>query len=201
MSSIRYEYDHLNGGDEPPTKCFIQATTNEHGSTAYILTERPDNEGRNVASIASQVGDAFIDMELAKDPSYKPESFRFYAERPERGEDGEPRFAELDAKTTKLENISETDNEYKLKADEWQWKDGNRFDRGELEEQLGAEVVLPERRFQDKSFEQQNQEFMEASFSFARPDVEKEQHADMARQAEPEPTQSYSQEQEQYHDR
>lgn len=200
MKSVRYEYDHENGENEPVTKCFVQETTNEYGSTAYILTERPDNEGKNVATIAPEIGDSLVAEKLEQDPSYKPEQLRLYAERPERGEDGESRFAELSARTTKFENVSEVDNEFQLKADDWQWKDGNRFDKSELEQSLGAEITMPERRFQDLSIEEQNQEFRQASITTGRDAVFTEQNSDVSQAAQQEAA-NVAREQEQTYDR
>ena len=158
MNSKKFDYT-LDDGN---TWCYVLATTNDQGSTAYVLTEHPDNQGKPVHNQASEVGDRLIGAELANDSSYKPESLRLYAERPELGEDGSPRFAEYDAHLTKQENISTNDNEYVFKADEWRWSDGNRMDRSELENVLGTEIETGPLRFQDKSPMEQNKEFAEA---------------------------------------
>lgn len=175
MSSKRYELEYNNGPGKEPTTFYVQETTNRHGSTAYVLTEHPDNKGAHVSSVASKFGDAKINEQLAQDPKFKPESTRLYAERPERGQDGEPRFAEYRAKTTQQQNISEQPNLYEGKASQWQWNDGNRMDKPEAEQRVGASIETSN-RFQNKAPEQQNQEFADASMSST-------QQADQLREA------------------
>ncbi|MFK5019510.1 hypothetical protein ACI4CV_27325, partial [Klebsiella pneumoniae] len=86
----------------------------ENGSSIFVFTEHPDKpqDVPHVWDQAYEMGDSLIRAELEKDSAFKPESFSMYVERPERGADGEPRFAEYDAKTTKAENVSMVDNIY-----------------------------------------------------------------------------------------
>jgi len=164
MSSKRYEIEYDNGPGKEPTLLYVQEVNRPKG-TAYVLTEHPENQGPHVSQVASKFGDAKIKEQVEADPKYRPESFRMYAERPERGRDNEPRFAEFSAKTTQQENISTEPNRFEHRASEWMWKDGNRWEKPEAERIVGAEIETSPQRFQDKPTQDQNQEFREASLS------------------------------------
>lgn len=161
MSSVRYIAPY---GDEPG-KCYVQETTNEFGSTAYVLTEHPDNEGRHVSAKAYDLGDSLIGMKQESDPSFRPESLRIFAERPERGQDGESRFSELQAQTTLYENVSMVPNVNEPQATGWRWDDGNRMDKPDMEQRVGAEVETAIYPWRDRSVEDLNKEFDGASLS------------------------------------
>lgn len=163
MSSKRYEYEVDHGPGQEPTRMYIQEVARPNGTT-YVLTNHPENQGQHVSNVATRFADGKVKEELSKDPSYRPESFRMYSERPERGADNEPRFALYEAKTTKQENISTDPNRFEHKASEWQWRDGKRSDKHEVERSVGAEIKT-ERPQQEQSQAQQNRESQEAKMS------------------------------------
>lgn len=180
MSSKRYEYEVDHGPGQEPTRMYVQEVSRPNGTT-YVLTNHPENKGQEVSSVASRFGDGKVKEEISKDPSYKPESFRMYSERPERGPDGNPRFAQYEAKTTRLENTSSDPNRLQHQASEWQWRDGKRSDKHEVERSVGAEIKT-DSRSKDQNQNQQSNDLKEANLTATDRQAEQQRQAQQKQQ-------------------
>lgn len=180
MSSKRYAVEVDNGAGQEPTRMYVQEVSRPNGTT-YVLTNHEQNQGAHVSSVASRFGDGKIKEEISKDPSYKPESFRMYSERPERGPDGNPRFAQYEAKTTRVENTSSDPNRHQHQASEWQWRDGKRSDKHEVERSVGAEIKT-DSRAKEQTQNQQSNELKEATMPAIDRQAEQQRQAQQKQQ-------------------
>jgi len=148
-------FDHENGQN---SLFYLQTNGRQ-----YVLSEHPDNQGPHISQYASKVGDDLVEREIQLDPKKKPEDFKLYAERQDKGQDGAARFDRWEARTTLTENISEEPNRFENQASEWLWKNARQSEHSDLEQSLGAKIEQGQLHRSKWDAEQLNQEFREAS--------------------------------------
>ena len=167
MNSKRFVYPGIDG---EKALYNIDHIVNDAGKETFVFSNHPDKgtDTPNVWSVVSELSDSIIEDRLNKDSKFTPEIMTFYAERPERGQDGEARFSEWEATTTQFENVSTTRGVYEPKVSEWGWEDGNRMDKTELEERLEMEIKTAPFQTQAEFANQQNEDWK--TFGFATRD-------------------------------
>lgn len=128
MSWTRHEleFDHPDG---KVTTFYMQTD-----GSRYVLSEHPENQGPHVSLVASRYGDEIVRNNLEVNPKSQPEQAQLYAERL----DG--RFDQWEARTTRVQDISQQPNRVEHQASEWQWRNAHQLEPQELQNKLGTQL-------------------------------------------------------------